>query len=122
MDQGKKIWFFPDGDRPPYGNSEMKGHESIVIMNPNNKDAHIKITFFYEDKEPARDIEIQVDAERVRCLRTDNVDDFGEHTIPVSMQYAIKLVSDIPIIAQYGKLDPRQPNLSYYTTSGYSCD
>ena len=38
---GKKIWFFPDGDRPPEGSSLMKGHESYIILNPNNQDAHI---------------------------------------------------------------------------------
>jgi hypothetical protein len=36
---GKRIWFFPDGERPPYGESDMKGHESVVILNPNGEDA-----------------------------------------------------------------------------------
>ena len=41
---GKKVWFFPDGDRPPMGDSPLKGHESYVILNPNAQDANIEIT------------------------------------------------------------------------------
>ena len=42
---GKRVWFFPDGDRPPFGESELKGHESVVVLNPNPEDAKITITF-----------------------------------------------------------------------------
>ena len=42
-DYGKRVWFFPDGDRPPFGDSELKGHESVVVLNPNDRDAHIRV-------------------------------------------------------------------------------
>ena len=44
---GKKVWFFPDGDRPPMGDSPLKGHESYVILNPNAQDANIEIRLFF---------------------------------------------------------------------------
>lgn len=121
-EHGKRVWFFPDGDRPPAGQSEMKGHESIVILNPNGKDAFCNLTFYYEDQEPVKGIKINVESERVRCIRTDNEADMGENVIPVSMQYAIKVESDVPVIVQYGRLDARQTNLAYYTVMGYSFD
>lgn len=117
---GKRVWFFPDGDRPPVGNSEMKGHESVVILNPNGKDASCNLTFYYEDKEPVKGIKINVESERVRCVRTDSEVDMGENVVPVSMQYALKVESDVPVIVQYGRLDARQTNLAYYTVMGYS--
>jgi len=119
---GKKVWFFPDGDRPPKGESLLKGHESIVILNPNKKDAKIELTFYYENKDPVSDVVIDVSANRVRCIQTHNENDFGENTLPVSLQYALKVKSNVPVIVQYGRLDARQNNLAYYTVMGYAFD
>lgn len=119
---GKKVWFFPDGDRPPAGESLMKGHESYVILNPHKQCANISFTLYFEDDEPLRDINMTVKGERVKCFQTHNQDHFGQHTLPVSKQYAVKIESDVPVIAQYGRLDARQDNLAYYTTMGYSGD
>ncbi|MEG1812802.1 MAG: sensory rhodopsin transducer [Clostridia bacterium] len=119
---GKKVWFFPDGDRPPFGESALKGHESIVILNPNQQDANAAITLYFTGDEPIRDIPVPVGAERVRCVQTHNADDFGGHVLPLCTQYAIKVESDVPVVVQYGRLDPRQVNLAYYTTMGYPED
>ncbi|MGI6113692.1 MAG: sensory rhodopsin transducer [Mahellales bacterium] len=116
---GKRVWFFPDGDRPPMGDSPLKGHESIIILNPNKVDSRITITLYFTDKEPVRDIQVYVAAERVKCIQTHKEEDFGVHVLPLSTQYAMKLESDTPVIVQYGRLDSRQSNLAYYTTMGY---
>lgn len=115
---GKTVWFFPDGELPPPGKGEMKGHESIVILNPNLRAADIRITLYFVDREPIENIRAAVGAKRVRCLRTNNPDDLCGVIIPFETQYAIKLVSDTPIIAQYGRLDNRQANMAFYTTMG----
>ncbi|MDR2480049.1 MAG: hypothetical protein LBD48_12155 [Treponema sp.] len=117
---GKKIWFFPDGDRPPPGDSLMKGHESYVVLNPNNEDAHLSVTLYFEDKPPVRDIQMTVGAERVACFQTHRNEHFGDYVLPQSTQYAVKVASDTPVIIQYGRLDARQENLAYYTTLGYT--
>jgi len=116
---GKKVWFFPDGDRPPAGDDLMKGHESYVVLNPNDQDAHIEFTLYFEDKEPIRGIKMTVGAERVMCYQTHRPEHFGEHVLPLTTQYAAKVESDVPVIIQYGRLDQRQTNLAYYTTMGY---
>lgn len=115
---GKKVWFFPDGELPPPGEGKLKGHESIIILNPNSRDANITITLYFVDKDPIDNIRVTVKANRVRCLRTNVPNDMGGVVIPFETQYAIKLASDTPIIAQYGRLDNRQTNLAYYTTMG----
>ncbi|NLD58729.1 MAG: hypothetical protein GX647_03580 [Clostridiales bacterium] len=119
---GKKVWFFPDGDRPPLGDSAMKGHESYVVLNPNEADAHVEFTLYFEDREPIRSIRMTVGRERVKCFQTHNPDHFGVHTLPIATQYAAKVESDVPVIVQYGRLDERQVNLAYYTTMGYPID
>ena len=120
MAYGKKVWIFPDAELPPVGVNIIPGHESIIITNAGEKDAHIKITLFYTDKPPVKDIEVTVEAERVRCLRTNNPADFGEHTAAFEEQYAIMLESDEPVVAQYGRAEPRA--VAFYTTPGFCCD
>ena len=51
----------------------------------------------------------------------DVYDAFGQivnRTVPISEQYAIMLESDCPVIAQYGRADPR--TVAFYTTPGYN--
>ena len=38
----------------------------------------------------------------------------------ITSLYAMLLESDVPVIVQYGRLDVRQTNMAFYTTSGYS--
>ena len=114
---GKKDWFFPDAELPPVGVNLIPGHESIIITNTGDEDAHIQITLIYTDKEPIDDIHVTVGARRVRCLRTNEEKDFGPYTAKFEEQYAIMLESDVPVVAQYGRAEPR--TVAFYTTPGY---
>ena len=117
MDYGKKVWVFPDAELPPEGMNEIPGHESVIIVNTGGKDAHISISLLYTDKEPITGIRAVVSAQRVRCLRTNVAEDFGGYTAAEGEQYAILLESDVPIVAQYGRAEPRA--VTFYTTPGY---
>ncbi len=113
---GSKIWLFPDGDIPPPGEAEPRGHESLLMLNPNDRDAEILISIFFEDREPEI-LESQcVGARRVRCIRTN--EPIGGYQIPFG-QYALKIESTVPLICQMGRMDVRQPNLAYYTVMGH---
>jgi hypothetical protein len=114
--QGRRVWFFPDGDLPPAGNGQFKGHESLIILNPNGKDAKIALTVYYPDRDPDELEVLTVGARRVRCIRVD--DPIGSFRMPFG-QYALKLESSVPVICQMGRADVRQPNLAYYTVMGF---
>ena len=116
MGYGKKVWIFPDAELPPVGVNLIPGHESIIITNTGDQDANIKITLLYTDKEPVCFM-TAVQARRVRCLRTNEEKDFGEFTAKFEEQYAIMLESDVPVVAQYGRAEPRA--VAFYTTPGY---
>ncbi len=120
MNYGKKVWIFPDAELPPVGVNSIPGHESIIILNTGKEDANIKFTFYYTDREPVKDIEATVQAEKVRCFRTNEKKDFGSYMPTMGEQYAIVLESDVNIIAQYGRAEPRAVN--FYTTPGYCSD
>lgn len=116
---GKKVWFFPDGDIPAPGDpaNPMHGHESLILLNPNDDNATVQLTAYYENREPDELPPLAVQARRVRCVRTN--EPIGQYQIP-SGQYALKIESTVPIICQIGRADVCQPNLAYYTTLGYS--
>ena len=116
MEYGKKVWIFPDAELPPEGVNSIPGHESVIITNVTDRTAHIRITLLFEDREPVS-FESEVSARRVRCLRTNREYDFGAHTATEGEQYAIMLESDTPVVAQYGRAEPRA--VTFYTTPGY---
>ena len=120
MGYGKRVWVFPDAELPPEGVNVIPGHESVIITNTGERDAHIRITLIYTEMEPVRDFRVSVNAGRVRCLRTNERGDFGGHTAAFGEQYAILLESDEPVVAQYGRAEPRA--VAFYTTPGYCCD
>ena len=116
MSYGKKVWIFPDAELPPVGENPIPGHESIIITNVSNQTASVKFTLLYTDRDPVS-FTAEVAPMRVRCLRTNKAEDFGPYTAKFEQQYAIMLESDVPVVAQYGRAEPRQVN--FYTTPGY---
>lgn len=117
---GKRQWVFPDCELPPPGDSLLQGHESIIVLNMNDTPASLEFTLYFADREPVKLSTTLVDARRVRCYRLDNPDDMGGCVVPTEAQYAVRLVSDVPVVAQYGRLDTRQSNMAFYTTMGLS--
>ena len=117
---GAKIWFFPDGYLPEKtGPGPMEAHEALMLLNTNGTPANVKLDFYFEDREPVKDIAVPVGAERVRTLRLDHPEDIGGLRIPPLTQYSIRVRSDVDIVAQFGRLDTTQVNMAYYGVMGY---
>lgn len=116
---GKRNWFFPDAELPPPGEGVLQGHESIIVLNPNDADAVLTIRLYFEVGRQPEEFETFVAVCTVRCLRTNHPDDMGGCIVPRETQYAIAVHADQPVVAQYGRLDNRQANLAFYTSPGY---
>jgi len=113
---GKKQWYIVDGYRPspqPDPDAVYEGHESVMILNTNNEDAHVLINIYFEDKDPVENIEYLVPAKRIRCFKTDDSSVLGGVKLDVGVQYSLSIKSDVGIIVQYGRLDVQQPNMAY---------
>lgn len=118
---GKKEWYIVDGYRPspePDPKAVYEGHESVMILNPNDKDAHVSLTFYFEDREPIENVPYVVPAKRIRCFKTHEKDVLG-FEIGVGVQYSIQIKSDIGVIVQYGRLDVQQSNMAYMALMGH---
>ena len=113
---GKKQWYIVDGYRPsptPDPKAEYVGHESVMILNTNDCDAHILISIYFEDRDPVENIPYVVPAKRIRCFKTDDSEVLGGLSIGVGVQYSMEIKSDVGVIVQYGRLDVQQPNMAY---------
>ncbi len=120
---GAKVWYFPDGYLPEkVGGGPMEAHEALMLLNPNSTPANINLDIYFDDKDPVKDIGVVVGAERVKALRLDHPEDIGGLSIPPLTQYAIRVRSDAPIVAQFGRVDTTQTNLAYYGCMGYWAD
>jgi len=100
----------------------MEAHEALMLLNANDTPASVSLDFYFEDRDPVKDIQLSVGAERIRTLRLDRPDDIGGLQIPPLTQYSIRVRSDVEIVAQFGRLDTTQVNLAYYGSMGYCAD
>ena len=115
---GKNSWVFADGDLPPQGNEEPLGHEALMVVNANDKDAQLNLTILFEDKEPVEGVKLTVPAKRVNCFRMDFPIGEQKFQIPFG-QYALIVESNVPIVANFGRLD-RRTDMAYYPVQGFS--
>ena len=113
---GKKDWYIIDGYRPspvPDPKAEYIGHESVMILNTNDVDAHVLISVYFEDRDPVENIPMTVPAKRIRSFKTDDSEVLGGLALGVGVQYSMVLRSDVGVHVQYGRLDVQQPNMAY---------
>ena len=85
----------------------LESHESICVLNCSSEEALLKITIFFEDREPLEDILCVVPGRRTKHIRTSSLAKNGM-SIPLGIPYAIEVISDLPIIVQYSRLDATQ--------------
>ena len=120
---GSKVWYFADGYLPlksKTNNADFEGHEAIIVLNCNGKDANVLMDIFFEDKEPIYNISLLVPARRVKCFRMDRPEDIGGVKLKRLYQYALRFRSDIEVIIQYGRMDIAMDNIAYIGLLGYT--
>lgn len=115
---GERIWFLVDGEVPEPGEGAIKGHEALCILNPNKETAEIKITIFFKDKEPVRDIRITLEGERMFDIHINDPSEMGGYKIPVMKPYSLKIESTVGIVVQHSRLIT-QNNYPIFSTIAY---
>lgn len=120
MQGGARTWYFPDGYLPESSTSgTMEAHEALMLFNSGNADVEVLLDIYYSDSVPDKDIPVHVPAETVQALRLDHPDDIGGVQLRPLTQYALRVRADKPIVAQFGRVDTTQSNMSYYGAMGY---
>jgi len=116
--RGEKLWYIPDGYIPENSSGALTSHESICVLNTSSEEALVKITVFFEDREPMEDMMVVVGARRTKHIRTSSLRKEGT-PIPVGVPYAIEVESDIPILVQYSRLDSTQAENALMSVIAY---
>ena len=95
----------------------MTSHETICLLNADEGDAHVSITIYFENREPAGPYRITVPARRTLHLRLNALRD--PEPIPVETPFASMIESDRPIVVQHTRLDSRQAENALMSTMAF---
>lgn len=120
---GQTTWAIPEGYIPGKSHGpapEMTSHEACRILNASDEDAHVAITIFFEDRDPAGPYKFTVPARRTKHLRFNHFKD--PEKIPPDTPYSSLIESDIPVVVQHTRLDSRQAENALLTTIAFPCD
>jgi hypothetical protein len=120
---GRKRWaiaegYIPSGSHGP--SPQMTSHETVCLLNTSDRDAHIRMTVFYTDREPVGPYQLVVPGRRTRHIRFNDLTD--PEPIPLDTDFASLIESDIPIIVQHTRLDSRQAENALLSTIAFAGD
>ncbi len=120
---GQRRWAIAEGYIPGRSTGpepQMTSHETACLLNTTDQDAHVAITIYFADREPAGPYRVTVPARRTRHLRFNELDD--PEPIPRDTDYASVIESDVPIVVQHTRLDSRQAENALLSTIAYAGD
>jgi hypothetical protein len=92
----------------------------VCILNAGSADAHVEITLYFADREPAGPYRVTVRAQRTLHLRFNDLTDPAR--VPRDTDYASVIESDQPIVVQHTRLDSRQAELALLSTIAFPAD
>lgn len=120
---GKTVWLIPDCFWPvadPAQNAQpYQSHESLCVLNTGDGEAHLNVTLYFEDEEPWENFTAVCPARRTAHIRMNTLKSPDGRTLPAGKPYAALIVSDLPIVVQYSRLDATQPNTAFLSTMGF---
>jgi hypothetical protein len=118
---GRKRWAIPEGYIPSRSQGpqpQMTSHETACLLNASEEDAHVEITIYFCDRDPAGPYPVTVPARRTKHLRFNDLED--PEPIPRDTDYASVIESDVPIVVQHTRLDSRQEANALLSTIAYA--
>jgi len=116
---GKNVWLIPDTYLNSVSKNENISHEAICVLNTSDADAEIKLTLFFEDREPRTDFSSFCPARRTHHIRMDKLLNAQGESIPRDTPYAVLVESSAPIVCQYSRLDSSAVEMALMTTMAY---
>ena len=126
--EGRRVWIVPDAYLPPLspedeakkaGGRGYWSHESLCIVNTGLKPARVSLNFYFEDRPAVKNIRVTVGAERTWHIRFDKPELLGGFRVPAGVPYALRVESDVPVVAQHSRLDTTQPNCAFLSVMAH---
>lgn len=116
---GRKRWAIAEGYIPGRSTGSgraLESHETACLLNAGDAEAHVEITIFFADREPAAPHRVSIAPRRTLHLR------FNDLGVPFDTDFASVIESDVPIVVQHTRLDSRQAELALLSTVAYGDD
>ena len=117
---GRKRWAIAEGYIPSQSVSSHRAlvsHETACILNAGDRDAKIRVTVFFADREPLI-YRADCPARRTLHLRFNDLTDPAP--IPLDTDFSSVFESDVPIVVQHTRLDSRRAEISLLSTIAYA--
>jgi len=118
---GRKRWAIAEGWIPSqssFADRTLESHETACILNAGDETAQVRITVFFEDREPAGPYRVTVPPRRTLHLRFNDFQDPAP--IPRDTAYSSVFEANVPIVVQHTRLDSRRPEVSLLSTIAYA--
>jgi hypothetical protein len=118
---GRTVWAIAEGYIPGASTGpepQMTSHETACILNTGSRDAHVKITIFFSDRDPVGPYHVTIPARRTRHLRFNELNE--PEPIPRDTDYSSVFESDEPIVVQHTRLDSRQNANALLSTMAFA--
>ncbi|HMD84734.1 MAG TPA: sensory rhodopsin transducer [Terriglobia bacterium] len=116
---GAKVWLVADSYLPDQSTGGMQSHESVCVLNLNRRPAKVKITVYFEDREPLKGLEAECPGQRTVHVRMERIKSRSGEMIPVAKPMALMVESNVEVIVQHTRLDTTQPALALMTTMAF---
>ncbi len=118
---GRRRWAIAEGYIPAYGHEDdhaLESHEAACLLNTSDEEAHVRITVFFSDRDPAGPYQVTVGPRRTLHLRFNDLRD--PEPIPRATDYSSVIESDVPIVVQHTRLDSRQADGALLSTVAFA--
>ncbi|MBA2322208.1 MAG: sensory rhodopsin transducer [Deltaproteobacteria bacterium] len=123
MSIGRRQWAIAEGYIPAGSVGpapEMTSHETICVLNSGELPAHVAVTVYFADRDPAGPYRFVVPARRTRHVRFNDLTE--PEPIPHATDFASVITSDVPIVVQHTRLDSRQAENALMSTMAFPAD
>ena len=116
---GRHRWYVPDAYLPTDSSHGVESHESACLLNTGSRDAVVRLTFYFEDRDPVGPVELLVAARRTRHVRLTDAGALSGVELPRGVPFAYSAESDVPIVLQHSRLDTSAGAYTLATTVAY---
>ena len=118
---GRTRWAIAEGYIPSessFTDPALTSHETACILNAGNRNANVRVTIFFSDREPVGPYLVTVGPRRTLHLKFNDLND--PKPVPRDTAYSSVFESDVPIVVQHTRLDSRHAEVSLLSTTAYS--
>lgn len=118
---GHRRWAIAEGYIPGWSTGpepQFTSHETACLLNVTDEEAHVEITVYFSDREPAGPYRVTVPPRRTLHVRFNDLED--PEPIPRDTDYASVIESDVPVVVQHTRLDSRQAENALLSTVAYA--